>query len=120
MRLEEIRPMSKRRDRVHADTFMAICTVKGMDIYMDEFRTGGYAVATAGHDSGKCYVIILSDEEYVYLVDGRIRTIDRPKKKKKKHVKMLAGFDPVLADKVLARSVINEEIKRAIKSITTQ
>jgi len=86
-----------------------------MDSYMDEFRIGGYAVATAGHDSGKSYVIFLSDKEYVYLVDGRIRTIDRPKKKKKKHVTMLAGFDPVLADKVLAKSVCNEEIKRAVK-----
>lgn len=82
---------------------------------MDEFKIGGYAVATAGHDFGKCYVIFFEDKEYVYLVDGRLRTIDRPKKKKKKHVKVLAGFDPVLADQVCKKSVKNEEIKRAIK-----
>lgn len=82
---------------------------------MDEFVTGGYAVATAGHDFGKCYVIFLSDKEYVYLVDGRLRTIDHPKKKKKKHVKVLPDFNPVLAEKVCSKSVINEEIKRAIK-----
>jgi ribosomal protein L14E/L6E/L27E len=82
---------------------------------MDEFKIGGYAVATAGHDFGKCYVIFLVDQEYVYLVDGRLRMLDHPKKKKKKHVKMLAGFDPVLADKIQLKSVINEEIKRAIK-----
>ena len=82
---------------------------------MDEFEIGGYAVSTAGHDTGKYYVIFLNDQEYVYLVDGRIRTINRPKKKKKMHVKSLAGYDPILADKVKNKSVIDEEIKRAIK-----
>ena len=82
---------------------------------MDEFKTGGYAISTAGHDTGKCYVIFLDDQEYVYLVDGRIRTLDRPKKKKKLHVKMLPEYDSTLADKIKQKSVINEEIKRAIK-----
>lgn len=82
---------------------------------MNELKIGGYAVSEAGHDSGKCYVIIQADEEYVYLVDGLIRTLDRPKKKKMKHVKMLEQFEQLLADKVINKTVRNEEIKRAIK-----
>lgn len=74
----------------------------------------------AGHDAGKCYVIFQTDCEYVYLVDGRIRTIDRPKKKKKMHVNMLAHFDPDLADKVCNHTVKNEEIKRAIRFLTAK
>jgi len=85
---------------------------------MNEFTIGGFAVSTAGHDTGKCYVIFQLDSEYVYLVDGRIRTLDRPKKKKKMHVNMLAQFDQELADKVNLKSVKNEEIKRAIKLMT--
>ncbi|MDF2945229.1 MAG: hypothetical protein K0S01_4087 [Herbinix sp.] len=82
---------------------------------MNEFIIGGYAVSMAGHDSGKCYVIYQKDSEYVYLVDGKIRTIDRPKKKKIMHVQMLDQSNQTLTDKVINKSVINEEIKRAIK-----
>lgn len=82
---------------------------------MSEFKIGGFAVSAAGHDTGKCYVIIQMDSEYVYLVDGRIRTTDRPKKKKKMHVNMLVHSDETLVEKVMNQSVKNEEIKRAIK-----
>jgi ribosomal protein L14E/L6E/L27E len=85
---------------------------------MNEFKIGGYAVSAAGHDTGKCYVIFQMDSEYVYLVDGRIRTIDRPKKKKLMHVTMLNQADSVLAAKVFNKAVKNEEIKRALKLLT--
>jgi len=82
---------------------------------MNEFTTGGYVLAKSGHDKGKYYVIFHTDNEYVYLVDGRIRTMDRPKRKKRMHVIMLAQIDQTLADKVNNKSIKNEEIKRAIK-----
>ena len=82
---------------------------------MNESVIGGIAAVLAGHDFGKPYVIYREDSEYVYLVDGKIRTLDRPKKKKKKHVRMLTGADRELADKICNNSIRNEEIKRAIK-----
>ena len=84
---------------------------------MNEFKIGGYAASVAGHDSGKYYVIIKMDSEYVYLVDGRIRTLSHPKKKKMKHIKMLEQSDQTLVDKVTNITVRNEEIKRAIKML---
>ena len=82
---------------------------------MKEFIIGGVAVSTAGHDTGKSYVIIEIDQEYLYLVDGRIRTLDRPKKKKIKHASMLTLLDPELIEKLHSKTVKNEEIKRALK-----
>jgi ribosomal protein L14E/L6E/L27E len=82
---------------------------------MNEFKTGSFAITTAGHDAGKCYVIFQKDQEYVYLVDGRIRTMDRPKKKKMIHIRMLSEIDQNLADKMNSNTAKNEEIKRAIK-----
>ena len=82
---------------------------------MKDLKTGGFAVSKAGHDLGKTYVIFDMDSEYVYLVDGRIRTISRPKKKKKKHVDGLDPLDLRLSQKVIDRSARDEEIKRAIK-----
>ena len=46
------------------------------------------ARSKAGHAAEKVYVIVDIDDAYVYLEDGRIRTLDRPQKKKKKHVQL--------------------------------
>ena len=35
----------------------------------------------AGHEKDRLYIIIRQDEEYVWLVDGRNRTMEKPKKK---------------------------------------
>ena len=44
------------------------------------------AKSKAGHDAGNIYIIVETDAQYVYLVDGKIRTLDKPKRKKRKHV----------------------------------
>ncbi|MBQ8558502.1 MAG: KOW domain-containing RNA-binding protein [Tyzzerella sp.] len=56
---------------------------------MERYEVGMLARSKAGHDKGHVYVIFEVDEAYVYLVDGSIRTMDKPKKKKKKHVQII-------------------------------
>ena len=55
---------------------------------MEGYSIGMMAKSLAGHDKGKIYLIAGVDETYVYLVDGKCRTMDRPKRKKKKHVQI--------------------------------
>lgn len=82
---------------------------------MNGIKIGDFAVSRAGHDFGKCYVIIKEDGEYVYLVDGKIRTLNTPKKKKVKHIKILEESQENITDKIHNHTIKNEEIKRAIK-----
>lgn len=82
---------------------------------MNDFKVGGFVVSTAGHDSGKCYVIFRIEHEYVYLVDGRIRTLNNLKKKKMMHLKMLEQSDQTIHEKIVNMTIKNEEIKRALK-----
>lgn len=56
---------------------------------MERYEIGMLARSKAGHDKGHVYVIYNIEEAYVYLVDGTIRTIAKPKKKKKKHVQLI-------------------------------
>ena len=56
---------------------------------MERYEIGMLARSKAGHDKGHVYVIYNIEEAYVYLVDGEIRTIEKPKKKKKKHVQLI-------------------------------
>jgi len=82
---------------------------------MNEFLVGGFVLSTAGHDSGQYYVILQIVGEYAYLVDGKIRTLNRPKKKKQKHITVLEETDQALIEKIIQQTVKNEEIKRAIR-----
>ncbi len=54
-----------------------------------EGRTGVLAKSLAGHDKGELFVIIQEDREYVFLVDGKSRTVKEPKRKNKKHIQVI-------------------------------
>ena len=80
-----------------------------------EYRPGMLAKSLAGHDQNKIYLIIQEDEHNVFLCDGKNRTLEHLKKKRKKHVQLINYMEPVLAEKLANGSVIyNEDIKRAI------
>lgn len=74
------------------------------------------ARSKAGHDKGQLYVIIKEEEEYVYLADGRLKTSDRPKKKKKKHIQIIKKI-PGPVEELLCREIPpgDVELKRALK-----
>lgn len=81
-----------------------------------EWKKGMMAVSKAGHDKGQWYIIYNIEGTDVFLVDGRIRTVDRPKKKKKKHVQLVARIPELLKDRSeQVTAWKNEEVKRALK-----
>ena len=41
-----------------------------------------------GRDRGRAMLVIAVDGEYAYLVDGKLRPLEKPKKKKAKHIQI--------------------------------
>ena len=80
---------------------------------MSMYEEGMLAKAKAGHDCGNIYVIIRLSGEYVYLADGCLRTLDRPKKKNKKHIQ-------VIHRKCNVQNITDIQIKRVIKDYLTE
>lgn len=79
---------------------------------------GCFATSIAGHDHNNIYVIIDADDEYVYLVDGKIRKVNNPKKKKLKHVQLIKRTDDTITGRINNNVALsNEDIKNAIKNI---
>lgn len=78
---------------------------------------GMLAFSKAGHDKQQVFMIINEDKDSVYLCDGDIRTLERPKKKNKKHIQLIKnGVDLSIQKKLLQhQTVYNEEIKKVIK-----
>ena len=72
---------------------------------------GYFAYSLSGHDKGKIYLIMSEDQDYVYLADGDVRTIDRLKKKNKKHIQVIKKT----GRRTDLISVTDEEIKYQIK-----
>ena len=54
----------------------------------EALEQGEIVLSKAGRDRGRAFVVSeLLDADYVLLTDGRLRTLDRPKKKKRKHLR---------------------------------
>ena len=47
---------------------------------------GQIVFSKRGRDKGNAMIIIAACGEYAYLVDGRLRPLNKPKKKKAKHI----------------------------------
>lgn len=53
--------------------------------------TGSLVISKAGRDAGRSFVVIKSiDEQYVYISDGDTHKVDKPKKKKRRHLKQVS------------------------------
>lgn len=74
------------------------------------------ATSKAGHDKGELYVIVRSDEDYVYLVNGTNKNIDSPKKKKHKHIQIIKNIPAIVTDKTDVDKLDDVSIKRILKS----
>ena len=83
----------------------------------NECSRGELVRSLAGHDKSEIYIIIETDGAYVYLADGRIRTLDRPKKKKIKHVEPLgaACSEAALVEDTQIRKIIKKYKKEEVK-----
>ncbi|MCM8710775.1 KOW domain-containing RNA-binding protein [Clostridium sp. SYSU_GA19001] len=50
---------------------------------------GRVAYSKSGRDAGRIFIITsIIDEDYVYITDGDLRPVEKPKKKKIKHLKI--------------------------------
>ena len=84
---------------------------------MVRIEEGMLAKSLAGHDRGRLYVIIRVEAEYVWLADGILRTADKPKKKKIRHIQVIHQYaDPVREALFKSEPLRNEPIKQIIQS----
>ena len=70
-------------------------------------------VSTAGRDQGKLFYVIGTDPVYLMLANGKDRTLDKPKRKKRKHVRKVLRAETRVAAKIASGDkVLNSELRR--------
>lgn len=82
---------------------------------------GEFATSKAGHDKDRLYLIVGEEGECVYLCDGRLRGVEHPKKKKKKHIQIIhSSATDTLVQKIKQRTPgedgsVNEQIRLTLE-----
>jgi len=87
--------------------------------YMQDISLGQIVISTAGRDKGRKFVVLcIIDEKYVYISDGDIRKVEKPKLKKIKHLRKLNHVAEDIKDKLEScEKLSNSEIRKLLKSI---
>ena len=65
----------------------------------------------AGHDRGKAFVLLRTEEGRAYLIDGKTRKLNNPKKKSLKHIRFGGVMTPELA-MALAKGTATDRLIR--------
>ena len=70
-------------------------------------------LSTTGRDKGKIFYVIGIEDDLLLLANGKDRTLDKPKRKKQKHVQKVLRSETRVAGKILAGDkVLNSELRR--------
>ena len=86
---------------------------------MQDVSLGQIVISAAGRDKDCKFVVLgIIDEKYVYISDGDIRKVEKPKLKKVKHLKKLNHVAENIKDKLEScEKLSNSEIRKLLKSI---
>ena len=69
--------------------------------------------STAGRDQGKLFYVIGTDPVYLTLANGKDRTLEKPKLKKRRHIQKVLRSETRVADKLRrGDKVLNSELRR--------
>ena len=84
-----------------------------MDPAKPDINISDVVVSTTGRDAGNWFYVVNEDPVYLFLANGRDRTLEKPKRKKRKHVEKVLRSETRVAEKLWhGDKVLNGELRR--------
>lgn len=81
------------------------------------YLKGDLAISECGRDMGRLFMITeIIDENYALIADGSKRKLEKPKKKKLKHLKYFGKPDEKFLSALFEGEMTNKLLKKALKS----
>ena len=78
-------------------------------------------ISTAGRDEGTLFYVVNTEENFVFIADGKHRKIENPKRKKLKHVRKVTRTESNVALKIRnGGTVLNSELRRDLAACSLQ
>ncbi len=81
-----------------------------------EYRVGQVVRSKAGRDNGKAFMIVRTEDNYVYIADGAIRKLESPKRKKIKHIQGSYNVSEEIAACIENGTAENYMLRRFLRS----
>ena len=92
-----------------------------MDPDRSDLSIADVVISTAGRDAGNLFYVIEADDVYLMLVNGKDRTIDKPKRKKRKHARKVLRSETRVAEKLKkGDKVLNSELRRDLAYLSRE
>ena len=92
-----------------------------MDPDIPSFMIADVVMSTAGRDAGALYYVIEADDAWLLLVNGKDRSLEKPKRKKCKHTRKVLRSETRVAQKLRAGDkVLNSELRRDLAYLSRE
>ena len=89
-----------------------------MDPDKPEFMIADVVIPTAGRETGKIYYVVGLEDEFILLANGKDRSLENPKRKKRKHAEKVLRSDTRVAEKLrTGDKVLDSELRRDLAYI---
>lgn len=82
-----------------------------------QISIGTVVLSASGRDKGRYFIVCkIADKDYIYIADGVIRKLNKPKKKKIKHITVTYDKLENIANKLEeGKKVFDSELKGALR-----
>lgn len=81
---------------------------------METARSRDIVFSLAGHDKGREYVVLETDDKSALLVDGKTRKLKNPKRKSLKHLCLGKAGSAELTDALIAGKATDRAIRKEL------
>ena len=86
-----------------------------------EINKSDIVLSIAGRDQGKLFYVIETDGAYVRIANGKDRRLEKPKRKKLKHVRKVPRAGSRIAEKLASgEKVLNRELRRDLAQFSQE
>lgn len=86
-----------------------------------ELDVGTVVVSRAGRDRKRAFLVIgVESDEYVFISDGDLRKLAKPKRKKRKHLFVTPARAAELAERLSEGRALDADIRKALTALGYQ
>ena len=79
------------------------------------YLKGQIVFSKCGRDKGRAFIVYDYNDDYVFIVDGDLRKLEKPKKKKKIHIQISKHIDEEIRNKIENELyLLNSDIRKAL------
>ena len=92
-----------------------------MDPDLPDFMIADVVSPTAGREAGSLYYVVGVDGDYILLANGKDRSLEKPKRKKRKHANKVLRSETRVAEKLRSGDkVLDSELRRDLAYLSRE